>query len=105
MGEASAGEITMINPDHGQQVNSYKCTRSFDYNYICLCCKSGHSVLEPDSITIVISDQFCPDTLPPNTDGSCTCVIRLHDLTIEDLSYLTLGPLNEKGPNWEDWKS
>ena len=46
-GEASAGEITMINPDHSQKVNRYKCTRSFDYNYRCISCKSGHSVLEP----------------------------------------------------------
>ena len=101
VGEALAGEITMISPDHSQQVNWYKCTRSFDYNYRCLSCKSGNSVLEPDSITIVLADQFCPDTLPPNTDGPCTCVIRLHGLTIEDLSYPVLGPLNNKGANWE----
>ena len=64
MGEASVGEITMINPDHGNdhrvrlQVNRYKATMSFDYNYRCLSCQTGHSMLDPDSITIVLADQF-----------------------------------------------
>ena len=70
VGEASAGEITLINPDHGNdhrvrlEVNRYKCTRSFDYNFRCLSCQSGHTILDPDSITIVLADHFCPDTLP-----------------------------------------
>ena len=68
VGEASAGEITMVSPDYSQHVTRYKCTRSYDFKYMCLSCKRCQSVLEPDSITIVISDQFYPDILPPNTN-------------------------------------
>ena len=105
VGEASAGMVTMVSPDYSQHVHRYQCTRSYSYDYKCLSCKSGHSVLDPDSITILISDQFCPDTLPPNTDGTCTLIIRLHGLTMEDLCFFTLGQLNERGANWEGWKS
>ena len=45
-------------------------------------------MLDPDSITIVLADQFSPDTLPPNTDESCTCLIRYHRLTLEDLKVV-----------------
>ena len=68
VGESSVGEITQINPDHGNnhrvrlQVNRFKVTRSFDYNYRCLSCQTGHSVLDPDSITIVLADHFLHPT-------------------------------------------
>ena len=111
VGESSVGEITLINPDHGNdhrvrlQVNRFKVTRSYGYDYRCLSCQKGHSVLDPDSITIVLADQFSPDALPPNTDRSCTCLIRYHGLTMEDLNYLILGPLNEHGPTWQGLKA
>ena len=66
---------------------------------------SKHSVLAPDTITILISDRHAPDCMPPNADGSCTLILRLFGIMIEDLCYLSLGPLNEKGVNWEDWKT
>ena len=63
------------------------------------------SVLDPDTITILISDQFAPDSLPPKSDGTCTLIIRLFGLTLEDLCILTLGQVNDRGVNWEGWKS
>ena len=104
VGEASLGQVTMISPDNHQHVHRYQCTRSCSYDYKCLSCKSRHSVLDPDTITILISDQFAPDSLPPNSDGSCTLIIRLFGLTLEDLCYLPLGQLNDKGVTWEGWK-
>ena len=62
-------------------------------------------MLDPDTITILISDQFCLDSLPPNSDGTCTLIICLFGLTLEDLCFLTLGQLNDRGVNWEGWKS
>ena len=53
-----AGKITLINQDHGNnhrirlEVNRYKCTRSFDYNYRVVTEWSLSS--EPDNITIVL---------------------------------------------------
>ena len=79
-------------------------TRSYSYDYKCLSCQRAHSVLDPDSITIVLADQFSPDTMPPNTDGSCICLIRYHGLTMEDLNYLILGPVSEHGPNLQGLK-
>ena len=32
-------------------------------------------------------------------------IIRLFGLTLEDLCFLSLGPLNEKGVPWEGWKA
>ena len=54
VGEASLGQITMISPVNYQHVHRYQCTRSFSYDYKFLSCKSKHSVLDPDTITILI---------------------------------------------------
>ena len=99
------GEVTMISPDNHHVVHRYKCTRSFTYDYKCLSCESKHSVLAPETVTILISDQFAPDCMPPNADGSCKLIIRLFGLTVKDLCYLSLGPLNVKGVKWEGWKA
>ena len=84
VGESSIGDITLTNSDNGKdnrvraEVHRYKVTWSYNYAYICLSCKKQHSVLDPENITIVIDDQFSPDTLPKNTDGTCLCLIRFH---------------------------
>ena len=62
-------------------------------------------MLDPFSLTIVLADHFSPDTMPQNTDRSCTCLIRYHGLTMEDLNYLILGPASEHGPNWHGLKA
>ena len=105
VGEETMGEVTMVSPDNSQVCHRYRCTRSFTYDYKCSSCVSKHSVLAPDTITILISDQHAPDSMPPNADGSCTLIIRLFGITIEDLCFLSLGPLNEKGANWEGWRA
>ena len=43
--------------------------------------------------------------MPLNAHDSCTHILRLFGITIEDLCYLSLGPLNEKGVNWEGWRA
>ena len=71
VGESSIGDITLTNPDNGKDNRvkaGFKVTRLYNYAYMCLSCKKQHSVLDPDNITIVIGDQFIPDTLPKNTD-------------------------------------
>ena len=63
----------MTNPDNGKdsrvkaEVHRYKVTRSYNYAYMCLSCEQKHSMFDRgDNITIIIGDQFCPDTLPKN---------------------------------------
>ena len=63
VGESSLGDITLINHNHGNDhrvrlpVHRFKVTRSYGYGYRFLSCQKGHSVLDPDSITIVLADQ------------------------------------------------
>ena len=61
--------------------------------------------MDPDNITIVLGDQFNPDTMSKNTDGTCTCLIRYHGLTIEDLNYLVFGPISHHRSSWQGLKS
>ena len=62
-------------------------------------------MLDHDNITILLGDQFTPDTMPKNTDGTCTCLIRYHGLTMEDLNYLVFGPISQHGSSWQGLKS
>ena len=43
--------------------------------------------------------------MPPNADGSCTLILRLFNITLEDLCFLSLGPLDDRGANWEGWRA
>ena len=38
-------------------------------------------------------------------DGSCALVVRLCNITIEELNFYVLGPINNFGGNWENLKS
>ena len=38
-------------------------------------------------------------------DGSCALIVRLFNISIEELCFFSLGPLNNLGGNWEGWKS
>ena len=56
----------------------------------------------------IIKESYQNSGFPLNsgpTVTGCTCLIRFHGLTMEDLSYLVLGPLNEMGPNLQGLKS
>ena len=99
------GEVTMSAQDNSTVCQKFRCTRSYTHDYKCASCPSKHSVLAPDTITILLADQHTPDSMPPNADGSCTLIVRLFNITIEELCFLSLGPLNNKGANWEGWKS
>ena len=105
VGEETMGEVTMSAPDNSTVCQKFRTTRSYTHDYKCASCPNRHSVLAPDTITILLADQHAPDSMPPNADGSCTLIVRLFNITIEELCFLSLGPLNNKGANWEGWKS
>ena len=44
-------------------------------------------------------------SMPPMADGSCALIVRLFNISIEELCFFSLGPLNNLGGNWEGWKS
>ena len=76
----------------------FKVTRSYDFAYQCLTCDKKH---KGENITIIIGDQFCPDTFSMMTDGTCACIIRFHGMTVMNLNFYVLGPLSAHGRNWE----
>ena len=79
-------------------------TSSYSRDYKCLSCPNRHSVLAPDTITVLVGDQHCPESMPPMANGSCACVIRLSNISVEQLNYFIFGTLNNFGGNWENLK-
>ena len=65
---------------------------------------SRHSVFNADTITVLIGDEHCPESMPPLPNGSCACVIRLSKITVEQLNYYVFGTLNSFQGNWENLK-
>ena len=57
------------------------------------------------TITVVLGDQHCPESMLPMADGSFALVVRLYKITIEELNFYVLGPINNFGGNWENLKS
>ena len=54
-----------------------------------------------ENITVIIGDQFMPDTFPVMNGGTCASIIRFHGLTMENLNFYVLGPLSDHGRNWD----
>ena len=105
VGQETMGEVTMTAPDNSTVTQKFRTTRSFTHDYKCASCPSRHSVLRSDTITVLLSDQHAPESMPPMADRSCALVVRLFNISIEELCFYSLGPLNNVGGNWEGLKS
>ena len=102
VGEETMGEVTLCSPDNSSVTLKCRATRSYTRDYKCASCPNRHSVLAADTITVVLGDQHCPESMPPMADGSCALVVRLCNITIEELNFYVLGPINNFGGNWEN---
>ena len=60
VGEETMGEVTMSAPDNSTVCQKFRTTRSYTHDYKCASCPNRHSVLAPDTITILLSDQHAP---------------------------------------------
>ena len=65
VGEETMDKVTLCAPDNSGVTLKCRTTRSYSRNYKCLSCPSWHSVLSADTITVVIGDQHCPESMPP----------------------------------------
>ena len=104
VGEETLSEVTLTAPDNSGVTVKCMSTRSFSRDYKCLSCPSRHSVLISDTITVLVGDQHCPESMPHMADGSCACVVRLSNISVEQLNYYIFGTLNNFGGNWENLK-
>ena len=62
-------------------------------------------MLIADTITVVLGDQHCPESMPPMADGSCALMVRLSNITLEEMNFYVFGAINNFGVNWENLKS
>ena len=70
VGEETMGEVTLCSPDNSGVTLKCRTTRSYKRDYKCASCPSRHSVLSADTITVVIGDQHCPESMPPMAVGA-----------------------------------
>ena len=64
-------------------------SRSWNDSFQCLHCTSNHSIFYKDNFGLILSDMHMPAKIPAY-DGDCIATICLHNMSLGQLTDLTL---------------